>query len=232
MSITENQKRIYNLHLKISRSSQKKPYRLRENFETFEKEKPEEYLWLQKIDHLFTSHPQINEKLFLSAPYHLYDDEEYFSLNYYTSQAAIKAYTTYLKQISDKSPDSPFQLEFMKDSLEFLKGYCIEHHIDLVQYLKKIEQVTYIWSVHLAEHKISPYVIIGFKYFNIPIYDTIFSIPEDEREMLISELANNYRIYQNRLDNSELAKKFLIAGINIISQGIIKHLQSSTSVVK
>jgi len=232
MSITENQKRLYNLHLQISRRHQEKPYRLRENFDNFAKEKPEEYLWLQKLDAFLTIHPQINVKLFFTAPYHIYDDQDYFSLNYFVSQSAIKAYTLYLKEIHDQSPDSPFQLEFIKDSLTFLKDYCIEQKIDLLQYLNKMEGITYMWTVHLAEHKISPYIIIGLKYFQLPVHDLIFSIPDDEREMLIADLAKAYLLYTTRLDNSTQAKKLTIEGIKIISQHITKHLQSTMNVVK
>jgi hypothetical protein len=228
MPLTENQQKLYNLHLQSYKRHQNKPYRIRENFDNFEKEKPEEYSWLQKLDQLFTSHPQLNVKLFFEAPYRLYDDEDYYSLNFYISHAAIKTYTTYLKQLEDQSPDNSFQLEFIKDSLEFIKNYCLEQKINLVQYLEKIEQVTYMWAVHIAEHKISPYAIIGFRYFNIPIYDKIFDMPADERDMLISDLANNYRIYENRLENTKTAKIFVIRGISIISQIINNKLANPT----
>lgn len=232
MDINENQRNIYNLHLQTYRRFQNKPYKLRENFDDFDINKPEEYLWLQKIDQLFRTHPQINKKLFFEAPYRLYEDQTYFSLNYYTSQKAIKSYTLYLKQINEQLPDNEFQLEFMKDSLVYIKKYCIEKKIDLVQYFDMIEQVTYSWAVHLAEHQVSPYVIVCFTFFNIPVYDKIFDMSVDERIMLIPEFADNYSLYKKRLLESNKAKKFLMNGIKLISENINRSLTTTKTVIK
>jgi hypothetical protein len=231
MSLNENQKRLYNLHLQTFKRHQNKPFQKRLNFDDFESEKPEDYLWLQKLDNLLTSHPQINQKLYFEAPYRIYEDQDYFNLNYYTSQAGIRAYILLLKEMDDQSPDNDFQIEFIRDSLEFIKQYCIENKIELSKYLQHIESITYVWAVHLAEHKISPFVIIGFKYFNIPVYDYIFSMPEDERNMLIGEFAINFKIYEKRLNESKKAKRLITEGIKIISQKINHCLQSKECLV-
>lgn len=226
MSITEEQKRIYNHHLSTYKRHQNKPYTLRANFDEFEKEKPEEYVCLVKLESFFNNHDHVNRKLYFDAPYRIYEDRDYFDLCYYTSQAAIKCYTLYLKQLNEQSIDAPSQIEFIKDTLTFIKDYCILHRLPLLQYLNFKENLTFTWATHIAEHKTSIYVIQGFDYFNFRIYDHMFEMQPDERELLLENIVENYATYKAKLDSSKLAKKLIIEGLKIIDKSINESLKS------
>jgi hypothetical protein len=224
--LTEFQKQIYNIHLASYKKRQKKPYKLRENFEGFEQEHPEETLTLMRLERFFQNYSGINPKLFFNAPYIVHEDLEYKNLHYYNSQAAIKSYNLYLKLIEAATPDSDFQLEYINDSLKFIRDFCIEHKITLVNYMYFKEGITYSWAVHLAQHKVSFFVILGFCIFNIPIHDHIYDMPEDELDMLLGDLPKNYAQFKDQLETSTKARSYVFNGLRLIEKDINDHLQS------
>jgi len=226
--INDFQKRLYNLHLATYKRHQKKPYTHRMNFDNFEREKPEETLWLLKLEKFFTNYSKINIKQFFDAPYVIHEDKDYFSLEFYTAQAAINTYRLYMKQAETQLPDSICQLEYIKDSLKFIKEFCIKQKIRLVDYMFYKEGLTYSWAVHIAEHKTSIYAIMGFSlYTPEKIYDHMFEMPDDEREMLLGDIVNNFPIYKAQFEKSVTAKQLLIKGQEVINKEIEKSLNNT-----
>lgn len=226
MALNEDQKKLYNFHLAFFKRRQNKPYTLRVNFDNFEKEKPDEYVQLVKLDRFFRNHDAVNKRLFFEAPYKIFEDREYFDIGFYNSQAAIKCYTTYLRQMEQQDPDCMDQCQFIIDSLIFIKDFCCENKITVINYLKHKEQLSLSWAVHLAEHKTSFYVILGYTYFGVRIRERISDIPPDELDMLMGTIVKNYDIYQNKLDNSEKAKKLVKNGIEKIDKLVNEYLKN------
>jgi len=224
MPLSDFQKYLYNLHLKVYRKKEQKPYTERKNFDNFETEHPDKYASLIKISQMLTSMPHINKKLYFEAPYALYPDKKYFGLDFYTKQLAIKVYTLYLKQLNEQSPDSPSQLEFITDSLKFVRDFCIQEKIELSVYFNHKSCVVYSWAKHIAEYHTSPYFIIGFAYLGVSVYDLMMDMPDDERELLLGELPHNYASYKCKLDSSEKAKMLVIKGLKAIDESIQKEL--------
>ena len=128
MEISHNLKGIYNLHLSTYRTNKNKPYKIRQNFDNFAEEHPEDYKHLLRIEKLFSMCPAINRRLYFRAPYHIYKDKEYFDLRYFTTQSAIKSYNLLLKEHEGQSPDSPSQIEFIKESLFFWKMIMLVYY--------------------------------------------------------------------------------------------------------
>ena len=113
---------IFNKHLAISRSIKNKPFKTRRDFSKIQN--TDKHKFLKRISTLIRKHPEINNNTFFEAPYRLYPDVEYFGLDYFSTMRAVKAYSTYKKQIFLQDPDS--QLESVKDSLKFIAHFCIE----------------------------------------------------------------------------------------------------------
>jgi hypothetical protein len=224
--ITENQKRIYNQHLSTYKHHQNKPYTLRENFDEFAEKDAEHYQCLIKLDNFFYNHKYVNRKLFFDAPYVIYEDREFFDLCFYNSQAAIKCYTLYIKQLEEQSPDGKSQLEFISDSLKFIRDYCIERKVHLIDYFKLNDCITSQWGIDFVANNVSIYVLLGFEYFNIPIKDMMIGMPQEERELFFENALNNYALYKEKLGNSKKAKKLVIEGIKAIDKNINENLQS------
>lgn len=208
-----------------------KPYKYRENFDKFETEHPEDFLYLQRLENFFRNYSSINPKIFFKAPFILYKDGGYFDLKYYTSQRAIKGYTTYLKQLEEELPDSKNQLEFIKDSLLHIKDFCINNNITVSEYLKHRKGVSLTWMCDVVKTNISPYLVVGLSYFNLSLYSLIDDTPEDECEMLLGGLLSNYPSFKTKMDNSKHAKTLVIKGIQTINN-ILKNNKCNANILE
>lgn len=219
--LNELQKNLYNMHLATTRSHQNKPFTIRKNFDDFETEKPEDYVNLLKIEQLVKS-CNLNVKNYFKAPYQTYKDVEYFDLQFYTTQKAIKCYTIQINLLKSTLPDEKEQLTFIKDSLIFLKEYCIENNISLGSYFKQESGLSPTWATHLVTYKTSIYLIIGFELLGCNIYDMMHSMHPDDREMYLGNIQENYPKYRKHINESKIAKRLIVEGINKID-GIIKE---------
>lgn len=98
--MTDYQQRIYNTWLRITRSSQNKPYRLRKNFGNLNESTSTA---LVKLESFFMRNKTIDMEDFFVAPFKLYDDTSNMPLNYYTTLKAIKIYKNYKKYIENNN---------------------------------------------------------------------------------------------------------------------------------
>jgi hypothetical protein len=154
------EKHIYNTFLKVSRQQQNLPYQLRKNFEDIDRSL---YGIIKKIGYILSKHDNILVNDYFIAPYKVYStqDKQYFNLEFYISQRALKAYSIYIKQLETASLDSIEMLTRIKDSLVFLKTYCTENSLSYNEYLKTFTGQLPIFIYHIKTHKIVPHVMFG-----------------------------------------------------------------------
>jgi hypothetical protein len=150
---------IYNTYLKISRQALNKPYTIRKKFDNFPDEK---YILIKKISSVLQNNKHIVIEDFFKAPYEVYkEDTDVFDLNFYISQRAFKAYSTFIKKINDLDIDCIEILERVKSSLLYIKNYCIDHKLTYQQYINEINGQLPLFVSHIKEHKIVIYTIFG-----------------------------------------------------------------------
>jgi hypothetical protein len=154
--VSENQQRIYNSHLAISRKVQNKPFRLRKKFDDLEEEKKQ---ILNKLSRFFETYPHIDIDIFFIAPHKIWQDESHFPLEFYTTQRAIKAYSQYVKAMEVEDPDSDQSMERLKKSFKFLYGFCKEKGLTFDDYGSYVEGNLPCWSEHLKNHEINFYTL-------------------------------------------------------------------------
>ena len=92
--VTEEEKNVYNTYLRISRTKQGEPYKVRKNFYKFED--TDKHTYTRRIARLFNKHRNIKWNDFFNAPYDLYPDDDQFDLKFYTTPKAVKAYSLYV----------------------------------------------------------------------------------------------------------------------------------------
>jgi len=217
--MTDKEKQYYNLYLTVSRSSRNKPFKVRKDFTDFEKEA--DYISLHKINNLFINFPQIKPYLYFKAPFDVYPDQEYFPLDYFGTQKAIKTYTIYMKQLREQSPDAPTQIDFIKQSLHYIAMFCIKNDIPISQYVTHKKGITYSWTSHFKNYEISVYSLLEFPNLEV----IISNIPKDEQELFLDTMATNIHSYKTRYNNSKTAKNIVKEGINKISKIVDNYLQ-------
>lgn len=154
--INTDQIDIYNDHLAISRRYQAKPFTLRKNFGNIDDKKA---LCLERLEKLFKNNPNIDQKMFFEAPYKLYNDVEYYDLEYFTKSKAIKVYTQYRKQLELENPDTKEALTRLRDGLKFVKNFCEEKDLTLDEYETYCEGNLPCYIQHLKNHEINFYVL-------------------------------------------------------------------------
>jgi hypothetical protein len=157
--MTQLEKTIYNQWLIVSRAVDSKPFKVRENFDKFEDNKS--YPAVVKLANFFKRHPSLDIKTFFEAPYFVYEDK-FFSLEFYSSMRAIKAYTRYHDDFLLSNPDEKVSLDFVKASLVFINDFCKSVGIPIGQYPGYTENNLPVFFKHLGERKISMYILFAF----------------------------------------------------------------------
>ena len=169
---------------------------------------------------MFQKHPEIDPDTFFQAPYMLYPDVVYFGLDYFSSMRAIKAYTTYKKQIFLQDPDS--QLEQIKESLPFISRFCIGNNIYLHQYSTHRTSDLYSWMAHYKQNKINLYVMFAFPN----IYSSLQNLSEDVQRFFVQDFVEHFKSLHILYNNSNSAKPYLKKALPILENFIYKQLTS------
>lgn len=174
--MTDFQKRIYNSHLAISRKMRDKPFRIRKDFSDMEQSKLDR---LASLERFFNSYQNIKIDDYFSAPYAIFEDDDYFDLDFFLTSKAKKVYSQYMKKIETDDPDSESSLKRLVDSLKFVRDFCKEKNLTLEEYPLYIENALPNIIDHLKNHRINMYTLhaLGVSKIEVEsrILDFIFS---------------------------------------------------------
>lgn len=197
--------------MRVSRTAKNKPFSYRKDFSDMD---DSALLFLKRISNLLFKYPHINPDDYFLSPYKVYPNAEHFTLEYYAGMGGVNAYSLYMKQIQEMSPDSDEQLEFIKRSLKYIGSFCIKHNITLKQYPTFKIGLTYEWMKQVKKHEISIYVLMEFS----EISNIIQEVGEDEKELFLGEMGNYFWGYKSKYIQSKLAKELVKLGISKISE--------------
>lgn len=214
--ITDLEKHLYNKHLIVSRSIKNKPFKIKKDFADIVD--TDKHKFLKRISTLFKKHPEINPDLFFRAPYELYKDVEFFGLDYYSTMRAVKAYTTYKKQLFLQDPDS--QIEQVKESLQFITKFCIENNIFIHQYPYHRSSDLFTWMTHYKQNKINSYVLFEFS----DIFSSVQDLAEDVRRFFVSDFVEQFKNLYVLYNNSKVVKPYVKKTIPILNEFVRKKL--------
>lgn len=210
---------LVNKHLSVSRSEKNKPYKYKKNFlDIINTEKGK---YVQRLSNLFKKHPNIDVDLFFRAPYRLYPDVEFFGLDYFSSMRAIKAYTTYKKQVFLQDADS--QISEVQRSLDFIAKFCIENKLYLHQYQYHRTADLFTWMKHYKENKINIYSVMEFK----DIYSSLRSLSEDLQKFFVGQFVDQFQLIHAKYRSSSALKPYIKKTLPKLSIFIENQLTSS-----
>lgn len=221
--LSELEKVLYNKHLAVSRSLKNKPFKIKKDFSSVVS--TDKHKFLKRISNLFKKHPEIDFNTFFEAPYKLYPDVEYFGLDYFSTMRAVKAYTTYKKQIFLQNPDS--QIESVKESLKFIARFCIENNISLHQYPNHRSSDVFTWMTHYKQNKINIYVMMEFP----DIYSSVQTLAEDIRRFFVSEFVEQFKQLRSMYISSKELQPYLKKALSTIDNFIYSELTKSKNKV-
>lgn len=214
--ITDFEKYLYNLHLKITRQQNNKPYNIRKNFSDLS---DKDYASLKKLSNFFNKHKEISPESFFSASYKIHKDEKYFELSYFNTLKAIKAYTIYNKDLSNLDPDSEEQLAFTKKSLVFIYNFCKTHNIVMANYLNHKTNDMFSFLLHIKNRDINLYSVLSFNNLNSLLSK---SNVEVLRFMFEEEFLDKVNSKKIKFLNSKKCKHLVITGLDRL-ENILKN---------
>jgi len=218
--LTELEKHLYNKHLATSRSLKGKPFKLKKNFSDLID--TDKHKFLKRISMLFTKHPEINPDVFFKAPYELYKDVEFFGLDYFSTMRAVKAYTTYKKQLFLQDPDS--QLKQVQESLLFITKFCINNNILIHQYPYHRSSDLFTWMTHYKQNKINLYSLFEFS----DIYASMQTLAEDVQRFFVSDFLEQFKSLYSLYHHSKTVKPYLKKTIPILNEFVRKEVDKQT----
>ena len=216
LELSKYEELIYNTHLRISKIHLKQPFKYRKNFKTLD---DKTVGTLKKISYFLRKFDHIKLDDFISAPYTVYKDENYFDLEYYTTLKATKAFALFQNIKLTEDPDSAYHLNNIVESLNFIQKFCKEQNITLPEYTSYCTGKVPDFITHLKEHKVNIYTLIPIHLFEkqIKILD-----PELVKFILGEEMYNKIPLLKTKLYGSQKAYKLTKAGLQIIEKKLQK----------
>jgi len=218
LELSSEEKSLYNLHLKVSKTQQNKPFRYRKQFDSVD---DKTRIAVKKLASFLKRFSHIKAEEFIVAPYKVYPDETYFSLDFYNTLKATKAYTLYQQQIIHQDIDSSLQLSNILESLKFIQNFCIKKNIQLNSYLLEQSDKLPSFIIHLKEHKINFYVLYGFKNFTKVLKQIDLELL---KFILGDETVNQMLLCKNKLFLSKKAYPLIINGLQKVHEKLKKEV--------
>jgi hypothetical protein len=219
LKLTDFDQYIYNTHLRVSRSHRAQPFKFRKDFSNID---PVVIRQLKKITIFLTKHSHIVLDDFIKAPYVIYPDESYFDIEYYTTLKATKAYTLYQRKKLFLDPDTPEQLTNIVESLKYISKYCSDNDIEVDDYITHRTNNTPSFILHLKEHRVNVYCLLGFTQFD----KQLKAVDNDILEFILGvEFLNNIPTFRLKFFASKKAKILIEAGIQKIKNKIKNKLE-------
>jgi len=198
---------IYNLYLKVLGLKNNRPYKFRKHFVSLTDEKKYNTI---KLANFFKKYDHIDIETFLLAPYELWEDTKFHSLEFYTKRKALNCYIKYKKKLLMDCPDSKHHLNDIVNSFIFIREFCNKNKINPINYIT-YDEPNYSFLEHLKYGKVSIYSLFGYDNFKSIFRD---SVDSELKSMLFGDMYMDYDILYRRFNNSkkshELAKKCLI----------------------
>jgi len=214
LNVTSLEQQIYNCHLKHFRNGS--PWKPRKDFSKIEEST---LLYLRKLSQFFAKFKHINLEDFFEAPRLLHPEEPTPSLKYFTTRAAIKAYTLSQQQKNNQSPDK--QLLRIKESFKFIINFCLEKKIQLQDYLFYKENYSFVWLEHYRTYQINPYCLMELLDFSKLSVMT-------ENAVWEPNLTEHFFAFRNRYHQSAQAKSLIKDITSKIHILLKEELTSST----
>ena len=211
MSLSQQEKFIYNKFLATTRSIQNKPFKLRKRFDNIDDLTT---VCLKKLSLFFNRFKHVDVDKFFRAPWEMYIDKGNFDLKFYTTQRALKVYTLYIQRQAMRKPDTEEQLYDIKQSLKYIYRFCNNTNITVDEYMSHKTGDIHTFMLHLKEHKVNIYTLFGFPNFENKMkqFDT------DHLKFMLGDIATNLSEFRTNYITSQHAKNFIKLGLDKIKQ--------------
>ena len=199
MSLTAQEKYIYNTHLKVTRSQAGKPWRPRKDFSNISLVEEE---YLKKINSNVIKY-NIDIENYFQAPYKLWGDTSHKPLEYFTKFKAVKTYRSWIEKLLFEDPEHEIIVNLIKNGFYFIYNRCKELKLKNVEQF--FEHKTYYpeFLIALQEQKITYYNILSVSNYETVLKNYI----KEDIDFIVPNYYNNINSLRSRYYRSEKLKK-------------------------
>lgn len=208
---------IYNTHLRISRTKKNLPFTLKKDFSNIQEH--EKYAVLLKLKNFFERNSYVNINDFIEAPYVVYEDEDYFDLDFYLTQKAVKSYNLYRRKKTYSEPDSEIQKKAVTDGLMFIYRFCKDHNLSIEGYFNHKDGAINTIFLHLKQKNISVYNCLAYENFQTIMNQNNYEL----LEFMLGDVVSKISIFRTKFYTSKACKKISIEGLKIIKEKLAKE---------
>lgn len=211
--ISDKQKLIYNIIHSTARKVKDKPFRFREDFSKIDSTTT---LCLQKLETFFNSNANIKYNDFFIAPYKIFNDADYFDIQFFVTRKAIRCYADYMKKQETENPDSENIIESCKAACAFIYKFCKLNNINLNEYKNYINGTTPLILQHLREHKINFYVVQG-----LAIDSIVNKYDSNITNFIVNNFYNTYNNTKSKFIKSNILKNTVRQALQIVESKLL-----------
>jgi len=179
-----------------------KPFRIRKDFSNMDQTKLDR---LTSLERFFNSYQNIRIDDYFTAPYAIFEDDDYFDLEFFLTSKAKKAYSQYMKKIEMDDPDSESSLKRLADSLKFVKNFCKEKGLTLEEYPLYTEESLPCMIDHLKNHHINMYCLHALGVSKIEVENRILDFIFSDFWITFQKTRNKYFLSKKMKDFGKLA---------------------------
>jgi hypothetical protein len=212
--ITKKEEAIYNSFLYVSRTIKNKPVKLRQDFT---KIADKDLLSLKKLSSFFSKHTHINYNDWFTAPFKVYNETDYFDLQFFNTRRALKCYALFMKQKETEDPDSESSISRLKECISFLYTFCKEQNITLREYRSYIDGNLPVVIQHLKDHKINFYTLHAIGCDN-----TIKSVESNILNFIVEDFWTVFSQTRTKFVSSKILKEKARKGMTIIENKLVE----------
>lgn len=217
MKLSNYDKVLYNTYLKVTRTHQNKKYKYRKNFDDFDEY---QVRILKKISSII-SKKNIDQDYYFKASYELYDDSDYYPLEYFSTFKAIKRYDMWVKHLYYNNPLHEVIQKQIKDGFMHIHKICKENNLSSAEEYFRLKCYSDypLFLIDLNDRKICYFNIIGVDNF----YSMTKYISEEVIDFLVKEFNNEASSIRRVIYSNNKLRDFIRRILTVINSNLTKY---------
>jgi len=195
----DNKLKIYNLFLEALAEANDRPCKSLLKYEKLDDSKKGA---LEKLEKFFQKHPHLMSRTYFIAPYKIYKDKKFFSLNYFSTVKCMLVCSSYVNLLVSENTDHPDNIRYTTECVKFVLDFCKEKKIKLTDYLNyaTVHQPDYL--LHLKNKSTNLYTV-----FYLEGFAKLLNLPPEEYELYLGDTKDQLNFLHTKYSASKLLKK-------------------------
>lgn len=213
--MTDKEKDIYNAWLKATAIVNKRPYKVRKNFDDLGDDVK---FSLEKLYKISNNFPGINMVDYFLASYNI-TGEKFINLNEFTKLKALQNYKNQNVLVAKSEFGDPERTRRMMEGFLHIVKFCEDNNKTFAQYIGECgKNGIYQWVSDYSEHKITKDNLVGFDLIGFNVENSIRkALTQEEISCIFGDVRNDlFGDYDSLTDENKNLLVSLMKRINKI----------------